>query len=83
MTVEGLVNLLVSGVGRPLSESMHSDCAKGISIQSPLQLGGSKGKKSTLGVVGWSTDGVIFIGKLIRGLDFSRIKFSSMMEQSP
>ena len=62
---------------------MHYDNAKGISIQSPLQLGGSQGRESTLGVLGWSTGGVIFIGKLIQGLDFSRIMCASMMEQSP
>ena len=83
MIVESLVNQFVNEVGRPFSVSMQSDRVKDISIQSPLQLGGSQGRKSTLGVLGWSTGGVIFIGKLIQGLDFSRIMCSSMMEQIP
>ena len=49
----------------------------------PMERRGSYGKKSTLGVVVWSTGGVIFIGKIIWGLDFSRTMCSTMMEQFP
>ena len=47
VTVDSLVNQYVNGVGRPLSESTHSNHAKGISSCNPILARGSLGKEST------------------------------------
>ena len=62
MTVESLVHQFVNGVGRPLSDSTHSDHAKGTTSCNPIQLEAPWGRRVPIGMVGRSTGGSLVIG---------------------